>query len=160
MKVKYVLVMAEVCIPGWSKVSIDSVKILVVEKNKPEWQKGKYNLLGGKVEEGETPLQAAVRELKEESGLDPGEFDMPFFAGKLEGDDYDIFCYKIGVEDDELKPQAGETEKVSWQYWDSLATDPKLIPNLKIVIPLMMMGVDGWVLTQTDTDYTVRFLAA
>ncbi|KAF8906735.1 NUDIX hydrolase domain-like protein, partial [Gymnopilus junonius] len=30
---------------------------------------GKYNGFGGKVEQGETPLQAAVRELEEESGV-------------------------------------------------------------------------------------------
>lgn len=146
--------------PYGYQIPLDAVKVLVVEKNRPAWQSGKYNLLGGKIEEGEEPASAALRELKEESGLVPAKYSVPWLLGKLEGDDYEIFCYTITVNEDEpLKPQFGETEAVDWVYWDTLENDPKLIPNLKIVIPLMAMGVNGWTLTQTDKDYTVRFKA-
>jgi len=42
--------------------------VLMIRKNKPEWQKGKLNGIGGKIKEGETPLQAMVREFHEETG--------------------------------------------------------------------------------------------
>lgn len=43
--------------------------VLLVLKNRPAWQVGKLNGLGGKVEAGETPLAGMVRELTEESAL-------------------------------------------------------------------------------------------
>ena len=46
--------------------------ILLSKRHQPEIPNihGKWNLLGGKLEFGETPEQALVREVKEESGLD------------------------------------------------------------------------------------------
>lgn len=44
-------------------------EVLLIKKNKPNWQKGKYNGVGGKLEEGETALEAMVREFEEESGV-------------------------------------------------------------------------------------------
>lgn len=43
-------------------------EILLIEKNSPEWQKGKRNLPGGKVNFEENPLDAMVREFIQETG--------------------------------------------------------------------------------------------
>lgn len=43
--------------------------VLLIRKNRPQWQAGKMNGVGGKVEPGETPQGAAPRELFEETGL-------------------------------------------------------------------------------------------
>lgn len=45
-------------------------KLVLIEKQRPDWQKGFWNGLGGSVEANETPLQAMIRECKEESGLE------------------------------------------------------------------------------------------
>ena len=47
-------------------------RVLLGRRHQPEIPEihGKWNLLGGKIELGETPEQAVVREIKEESGLD------------------------------------------------------------------------------------------
>lgn len=50
--------------------SSDGTMVALVEKQKPDWQKGKLNAIGGKIEEGESALQAMQREFKEEAGLD------------------------------------------------------------------------------------------
>lgn len=42
--------------------------VLLIKKERPEWQKGKMNGIGGHVEDGETALQAMVREATEEAG--------------------------------------------------------------------------------------------
>lgn len=42
--------------------------LALVIKNKPAWQAGKLNGIGGKIEAGETPHQAMVREFEEETG--------------------------------------------------------------------------------------------
>ena len=47
----------------------DGSRILLIEKKRPDWQAGKINGIGGKIEAGESPLVAMRRECKEESGL-------------------------------------------------------------------------------------------
>jgi 8-oxo-dGTP diphosphatase len=44
--------------------------VLLLRKNRPTWQIGKLNGIGGRVEDGETPQQAMRRECVEEVGLD------------------------------------------------------------------------------------------
>ena len=75
-------------------------KILMCRREKEPY-KGKYNLVGGKIEEGEKELDAAYRELKEETGIDKNninlkhimnfdyklsDIELEFFAGRLNKD--------------------------------------------------------------------------
>lgn len=72
-------------------------KILMCKREKEPY-KGKFNLVGGKVEENENELHAAYRELQEETGITNqditlthimnfqykiSEMELGFFAGKL-----------------------------------------------------------------------------
>src|SRR6478752_4549150 len=41
-------------------------EVLMIRKNHPEWMKGKFNGIGGKVQENESMLTAMVRECREE----------------------------------------------------------------------------------------------
>lgn len=43
--------------------------VLLIQKTKPEWQKGRWNGIGGKVESDELPIHAMRREFQEETGL-------------------------------------------------------------------------------------------
>ena len=43
--------------------------VLLLEKRRPEWQRGQYNGVGGKIEPGETALEAMCREWHEETGM-------------------------------------------------------------------------------------------
>lgn len=43
--------------------------VVLIRKNRPEWQAGKLNGVGGKIEGGETVLQAMRREFTEETGV-------------------------------------------------------------------------------------------
>jgi 8-oxo-dGTP diphosphatase len=45
-----------------------SDRVLLIRKNRPAWQAGLLNGPGGKVEQGETPIDAMVREWNEEIG--------------------------------------------------------------------------------------------
>lgn len=49
--------------------SVDLNTVILIEKTKPDWQRGKLNGVGGKIEDGETPVEAMVREFEEEAGL-------------------------------------------------------------------------------------------
>lgn len=59
-------------------------RVALIRKNKPEWQKGKLNGIGGKVEYREPIADAMAREFKEETGMSTGgswsyyaEMDLP-----------------------------------------------------------------------------------
>lgn len=48
--------------------SQDRTKVLLIRKNRPEWQAGRLNGIGGKIESNETALAAMAREFAEECG--------------------------------------------------------------------------------------------
>ena len=50
--------------------TLDLNSVWLIEKQKPKWQIGCLNGIGGKIKEEELPRDAAVRELKEEAGID------------------------------------------------------------------------------------------
>lgn len=44
--------------------------VLLIKKQRSTWQKGKYNGIGGHIEEGEEPYECFIREVQEESGIE------------------------------------------------------------------------------------------
>lgn len=73
---------------------------LMLYRNKKEndYHEGKWNGLGGKFEQGETPEECAIRELKEETGLDiynpqlKGMITFPMFDTK---EDWYVFLFVV-----------------------------------------------------------------
>jgi 8-oxo-dGTP diphosphatase len=47
----------------------DKSKICLIKKNRPEWQKGLLNGIGGHIELGESSLDSMIREFYEETGV-------------------------------------------------------------------------------------------
>ncbi len=43
--------------------------VVMIRKNRPIWQAGLFNGIGGKIESGEKPVEAMVREFMEEAGV-------------------------------------------------------------------------------------------
>lgn len=122
----------------------DNNHILMIEKQKPNWMKGKLNLLGGKIELNESSKNAAIRELKEESGLVPIDENCVEWMGDIIGDFGEVNCWKIQTTTNLLNPRKEEVEQVFWVDWDTLKDDIRLIPNLKIIIPLIVGGCKKW----------------
>jgi 8-oxo-dGTP diphosphatase len=73
--------------------------VVLILKNKPAWQKGCFNGIGGKREPDETFPQAMVREFKEETGLqtDINEWSA---IGQMKGSDWE--CDLFTISDDSL----------------------------------------------------------
>lgn len=60
----------------------NSKSVAMILKKKPDYQAGKYNGIGGHVEENETYHGAMVREFKEESGVEIKEWR---YFGRISG---------------------------------------------------------------------------
>ena len=73
-----------------------NTKVLLVKKNRPNWQVGKLNGIGGKVEEGETPYEAVVRECEEECGL--LLYNWLLVDRFTDNDSYEVFFFTIQAE--------------------------------------------------------------
>jgi 8-oxo-dGTP diphosphatase len=43
--------------------------VVLIRKKRPEWQRGLLNGIGGKLQDGETPLDGMRREFREEAGV-------------------------------------------------------------------------------------------
>jgi 8-oxo-dGTP diphosphatase len=54
--------------------SRDRGRVLLIRKRRPAWQSGKLNGVGGKIEPGETALDAMRREFREEADIDLAEW--------------------------------------------------------------------------------------
>lgn len=145
---KYVLVYA--CeVPG----SVQNV--ILVGRVKADWQQGRLNLPGGHIEEGESVQQAAARELQEETSLVALPNDIKV-VGLMGGEDWMVFVcfapYRPTIGGRQQYPVAREEQAVLKMPYREALTDPRLIPNLQIVIPLCMSQVEGWVMTPAGSD--------
>jgi len=110
---------------------------LMLYRNKKEndFHEGKWNGLGGKFEDGETPEECAVREIKEESGLTvenpimKGFITFPLFDGK---NDWYVFVFKFdGCQGELIDSPEG---KLEWIPNDKL-TELNLWEGDSIFIP-------------------------
>ena len=68
--------------------------VVLIRKNRPEWQAGKLNGVGGKIERGELPEQAMAREFEEETGYHTVAADW-MFRGQCIGSDFHIEVFTI-----------------------------------------------------------------
>ena len=96
----------------------DMTRVLMCLKDRSKYA-GKFNGLGGKVEAGETPYDGALRELKEEAGVEP----LRRMELVLQEEDEDcknpgqpsrLYFYKAFVNAKEVQQQYGESEILAW----------------------------------------------
>lgn len=111
--------------------------VALIRKNKPDWQKGKLNGIGGKVEPslGELGPEAMIREFKEETGvkLPPGYWK--HFCD-LSGDGFRVICYyahsnllyNVETKEDEEIVIAETGNVNNWHC----------IPNIRWLIPMAL----------------------
>ena len=128
--------------------------VLLIHKNKPEWQNGRINGVGGKIEPDEDLYEAMVREFKEEVGIDSRSSDWRLFARmseRLDSDKFhdgpaDVFCFMTDRLDI-TKARMMEFERPETFRVSGLAEyNPQILRNLQWLIPIAQ-------------DYKVKFAA-
>lgn len=115
-----------------------SDEILLAQKKKG-FGGGKWNGYGGGLEDGETILQAACREVKEESGalIDSGDLQKRAEIEFYFGDDLRIYCHVFIAKHWQGKPtESEEMGEPQWfkienfPYDEMWAADAKWIPEI------------------------------
>jgi 8-oxo-dGTP diphosphatase len=78
----------------------ERTQVVLIQKNRPDWQKGCLNGVGGKVEEGELPLEAMMREFFEETGVQTFPSEWNHFSNLIWEDDVMggkaiVYCFRM-----------------------------------------------------------------
>ncbi|REL28350.1 NUDIX domain-containing protein [Thalassotalea euphylliae] len=113
----------------------DASKVVLIEKINPTWQRGLLNGVGGKIEAGEQPIAAMVREFAEETGVTTNATQWTHFAQVFRPNGYDV-AFFFAHSDLAYKARTVEQEKV--QLIDVQALPNNLLPNLRWLIPLAL----------------------
>lgn len=88
-------------------------RVALIEKRRPDWQAGKHNGIGGKIEPGEKSIACMVRELAEESGMASKEPDWTYIA-LLHGADWNMDVYALIHNGAESELRTTTDETVGW----------------------------------------------
>lgn len=116
-------------------------KILLAMK-KRSFGEGKYNGIGGKIKNGETPEEAMIRETQEEILVTPIKYEKvglvdfdEFFKGKKEKVRFHLYI----VSEWEGEPTESEEMNPKWFDIDNIPYD-KMFPDDKYWLPLILEG--------------------
>lgn len=119
-------------------------RVALIRKNRPEWMAGRLNAIGGKLEDGESPGEAMVREFREETGLDIAKDLWRKFCilhgVEANGDPYQVHFYVTNLEMTTLwlKDLSSKTDEVVGWYFVKLLLRENIIPNLEWIIPMAL----------------------
>ena len=109
----------------------DNKEILLLRKNNPDWQKGLYNGIGGKVELNTTPLETIIKKCQEELGVNISnwiELDSEISSSGIE-----IVYFLTTLNENEIKKLQSQTdERAELFSINNLPTN--ILQDLKIQI--------------------------
>lgn len=120
--------------------------VVLIRKNRPAFQAGKLNGVGGKLEVDEAPVDAMVREFYEETGLRTKQSSWHMFAKfwsdqerGFEDPTFEVRCfYRRGSV---LKVVSTTDERVG--IYDVDALEPPVMANLRWLIPMAISVARG-----------------
>lgn len=113
--------------------------VLLIRKNRPVWQAGKLNGIGGKIEGSETPLESMCREFREETGLEINDWSHFMHMGGSNDDGrgftVDFFAAMRSLA--ELHKAESTTDELVDVYPTApLSSWHDVIDNLRWIVPL------------------------
>jgi len=116
--------------------------VVLIRKNKPAWQKGLLNGVGGKIEEGETPIEAMAREFREETGIVTHTPEwLPFTQMSFPSVRVHCFAIRLPKGRDNLTQMT--EEQVGLFSIIDVRNHPKVIPNLRWLVPMAIHALDN-----------------
>jgi 8-oxo-dGTP diphosphatase len=110
----------------------DAREVVLIRKTRPAWQAGRINALGGKLRNGESLLDAARREVREEAGVDVERWE-PFLIWH----DREYRLQAVRAFDDVARlARSSEDQEVFLADVGGLPLD--VIDNLRWIVPLAL----------------------
>jgi 8-oxo-dGTP diphosphatase len=106
--------------------------VVLINKLRPDWQKGFLNGIGGKIDDYEYPIEAMKRECFEECGL---EIDTWKNFAVIGGEGFNIWCYKVNLNIYE-NIIFNKTDEVVDIFKVKDLNNLNVISNLKWIIPM------------------------
>jgi 8-oxo-dGTP diphosphatase len=94
-------------------------RVSLIRKNKPAWQAGKLNGIGGSIEKGETPAEAMAREFLEETGVPTSSIQWEPI-GWMQGRDFMVHLFRT-LDDRVSEIRSTTPEQVVLKELDSLS---------------------------------------
>jgi 8-oxo-dGTP pyrophosphatase MutT (NUDIX family) len=141
--------------------------VLLIRKNRPSWQAGKLNGIGGHCKAGESFVQAMEREFKEEAGVvipQECDEDTRFWRSVGEMGDHrewlcQIFAIRLVPTEYELlfKEISPTDEQIVWiTVANVMGVNPDrvpVIPNLRWIVPLCIDALRDVTLSSVRANY-------
>jgi 8-oxo-dGTP diphosphatase len=115
--------------------------VLMLHRRFPPNQ-GLWNGVGGHIEPGETPRQAAIREVAEETGY---HIENPEFAGLLTWEGFEIPPGAIAIftaKVPHLNFVTNHEGDLAWKPLDWACTSPDVVDNIHVFLPQIRAGKD------------------
>lgn len=115
-------------------------EVVVTKYKKGNKKEGYYDIPGGKIEEGETPKQTAIREMKEETGIEIQNLKYKGIMTIEYPDRMFIFDTFISKEY-EGEPQEFEENTSEWIDIDELLKKEKILSNIILLDKFLIKGL-------------------
>ena len=115
-------------------------KVIVIKYKDKSKKAGYYDIPGGKIEKGENPKQTAIREMKEETGLEVRNLK---YKGNMIIEypnrifDIDVFI----TNESEGEPQEFEENTSEWIQLNELLQKEKILSNIMILDKFFIKGL-------------------
>ena len=114
-------------------------EVLMLHRNRPP-NRGKWNGVGGHIEPGESPRQACLREVHEETGF---QLKQARFAGLITWRGFEVpegGLYLFTAPAPDQDPVANDEGALQWQPWVFAFTSDAVVDNLHYVLPVILDG--------------------
>lgn len=123
--------------------------VVLIEKKRPKWPAGRFNGVGGKIEDGEAIREAMEREFYEEAGVRVPAEQWERFA-ILEGSNWEVHVLRAWS-DKAMQASTQEEEEIF--VWPVASIPKNTISNLCWLIPLALDAVKDGAPTLTTVSY-------
>lgn len=119
----------------------DETKVLMLKKNKPDWQLGMLNGIGGKRELFDGSMEGSmVRECTEETKIITTEEDW-YFIGNMYSNKWMVNCFKSKQPTEKLEALDGmvvDEGTLMLVDVNSIISNKQMLPSCKYLIPLAL----------------------
>jgi 8-oxo-dGTP diphosphatase len=139
--------MKHMIVPAVNVFIVKGSKILLGRRKNKSWMDGFLCAPGGHIEQGETPLKAAIRELQEELAVNITPESLTYFCIALRNsgnEEHVTFCFMLDGGKYEFKNN--EPDQCSELVWAELSDLPvDIIPDFKLIIESGLKGGNKYI---------------